>query len=506
MKSFKVTNFSHAAFWAGLFLLALISRFALLTNKPIHFDESINGWFVMQMSKLGYYKYDPNNYHGPMYFYLLQGFETLWGRSLETLRTVPAMFSVLSVVILAWGALRPKAVNMVMAVLVLISPAFIFFGRSGIHEMPFVFFQLVAGMGILRWIGRQDEKALGLFLIGLWGMMALKETFVITMFAWVVAFLILGWSHLRTMFSPETIRLAWSGRLTVLTVLLLLIFLQLFTGFYQNLSGIVDFFKAVLPWLKTGVHGHGHEKSVWYWVQVLYTAEPLVLFGGALAVAGVFSKRKELRAVSVFSLVQLAVYSLIPYKTVWCVLSLVWGFYFVLAMTLVNAFESRFLGRHVLAGVALILAALGLRSAWISVYQRPIDLTHPYVYVNSTYELVQVSDLITGNILKKPSLAQQRMQVGMKEQWPWPWLLRYSNNLSYELCSKRILEDASVYFCDYNVGEYVERLLNEPYWKLEVVFRQSREPSLIYLRKADFDLSDYKGPKHIVGPELEESP
>lgn len=506
MKSIKVTNFSQAAFWAGIFLLALISRFALLTNKPIHFDEGINGWFVMQMQKLGYYKYDPNNYHGPLYFYLLQGFESLWGQSLAVLRAVPAFFGVLTVMVFAWKALRPRAVNLVIAVLVLISPAFIFFGRSGIHEMPFVFFQVMTALGLLRWVGRQDEKALGLFLIGLCGMMVLKETFVVTMFSWVVAFLSLGTSHLRSTCSAEVLRRVWNGRLTALSVLLLLIFLQLFTGFYQNFSGLTDFFKAVLPWLKTGVHGHGHEKSFWYWLQVLYVAEPLALLGVGLAFLGLFSVKKDLRAVSVFSLVQLLVYSLIPYKTVWCVLTLVWGFYFVLAMFLVQIFEGRLRRRWPLLVVTVGLALVGLRSTWVSVYQRPIDLGHPFVYVNSTYELTDVATIIAEQIQSNPTLAQKRMQIGMKEQWPWPWLLRGAHNLSYELCSKRVQQDVSVYMCDYGVADPLELLLNEPYWKLEVVFRQSREPSLVYLRKADFDMRNYKGHLQSVGPELEESP
>ena len=39
--------------------------------KPPHFDEGINGWFVDQMMRTGYYKYDPSNYHGPLHFYVL---------------------------------------------------------------------------------------------------------------------------------------------------------------------------------------------------------------------------------------------------------------------------------------------------------------------------------------------------------------------------------------------------------------------------------------------------
>src|SRR4030095_1769118 len=66
--------------------LAAFLRFFLLGVKPPHFDEGINGWFVDQLVKNGYYKYDPTNYHGPLHFYVLLLSKTLLGRSLWVLR------------------------------------------------------------------------------------------------------------------------------------------------------------------------------------------------------------------------------------------------------------------------------------------------------------------------------------------------------------------------------------------------------------------------------------
>ncbi|PYL67072.1 MAG: hypothetical protein DMF28_10005, partial [Verrucomicrobia bacterium] len=56
--------------WAILGL-AVFLRFFLLGIKPPHFDEGINGWFVDQVMKNGFYRYDPTNYHGPLHFYVL---------------------------------------------------------------------------------------------------------------------------------------------------------------------------------------------------------------------------------------------------------------------------------------------------------------------------------------------------------------------------------------------------------------------------------------------------
>src|SRR5437763_13412643 len=62
--------------------LAAFLRFFLLGMKPPHFDEGINGWFVDQLVKTGFYRYDPTNYHGPLHFYLLLLWQTLFGPNL----------------------------------------------------------------------------------------------------------------------------------------------------------------------------------------------------------------------------------------------------------------------------------------------------------------------------------------------------------------------------------------------------------------------------------------
>ena len=53
----------------GILALAAALRVALLDIKPPHFDEGVNGWFVDQMTRNGYFRYDPTNYHGPLHFY-----------------------------------------------------------------------------------------------------------------------------------------------------------------------------------------------------------------------------------------------------------------------------------------------------------------------------------------------------------------------------------------------------------------------------------------------------
>lgn len=486
MKSLKVTKSLQILFCFVIFAVALVSRFYLLTNKPIHFDEGINGWFVMQMEQMKFYRYDPHNYHGPLYFYLLQVFETLWGRSLFVLRTLPAVFSIAAVMFSLGHWIRSYWWGMVLAILFLWSPAFLFFGRSGIHEMPFVFFQIVFFVGVLRWLEKEDSLSLAFVLCGLWGMVTLKETFALVVLSLLAALASLGWRSVREVFSWSKLKAAWSPALNSLSLLLLLLFVALFTGFFRNWPGLVDFFKAFMPWLKTGVHGQGHDKEFLYWFKVLSEAEWLALAGLAFSIIGLFSKDRLIRVASTFAMVNFLLYSLIPYKTVWCVLSIVWPFYLVLAFFCEKILRQNIRGRILLAVVLSCGLVNHSMSAWRSVYRQPVDFDHPYIYVNSTYDLKELTEMILKVLSGNPELRGAAVQIGMKEQWPWPWTLRSSLGLQYHLCRNHIVENALVYLCDLEDQEALEKVLGNDYIQWRIPLRQSKGDSIIFLRAKEF--------------------
>src|SRR5437868_7146382 len=134
-------------FWTIL-LLATALRFFLLGIKPPHFDEGINGWFVDQMLKNGFYKYDPTNYHGPLHFYVLFLSQNLLGRNLWALRLPVVLVSIASV----WMAMRfdrvlPRGVARLAALAMAVSPGFIFYGRYSIHEVWLLLLLSLVGAG-----------------------------------------------------------------------------------------------------------------------------------------------------------------------------------------------------------------------------------------------------------------------------------------------------------------------------------------------------------------------
>src|SRR5437868_12498777 len=168
--------------WVPWLIIALAAflRFFLLGIKPPHFDEGINGWFVDQVVKNGFYRYDPTNYHGPLHFYVLLLFECLFGRNLWALRLPVVLVSILCVwLIFKFEPLVGRNVSRIAALAMAISPGFVFYGRYAIHE---VWLQLFSTMFILGLLGLWKFGRLNYLWcagMGLAGMILTKETYAI---------------------------------------------------------------------------------------------------------------------------------------------------------------------------------------------------------------------------------------------------------------------------------------------------------------------------------------
>src|ERR1700758_341012 len=168
--------------WVPWLIIALAAflRFFLLGIKPPHFDEGINGWFVDQVMKNGFYRYDPTNYHGPLHFYVLLLFETLFGRNIWALRLPVVVVSIACVwFVLKFEPLVGRNVSRIAALAMAVSPGFVFYARYAIHE---VWLQLFSTMFILGLLGLWKFGRLNYLWyagMGLAGMILTKETYAI---------------------------------------------------------------------------------------------------------------------------------------------------------------------------------------------------------------------------------------------------------------------------------------------------------------------------------------
>ncbi|MBK9321566.1 MAG: TIGR03663 family protein [Bdellovibrionaceae bacterium] len=485
---------SSGVILAVLFLIvAIVLRFLMLDNKPIHFDESINMWFVKRIWEDGYFTYDPTNYHGPLYFYLVHFFTIFTGFDFSSTRIVASIFSFLTVVILWFGPKSQRGSLRLAALFLLFSPAMGFYGRSGIHESTFVFFQVVAILSLHYLVEKEFKKFWWFLGGGLFGMMALKETFVIWGLALLPAVIASYFIFVDRKFAEKTIRdlkTSFKSESVAFSLLVvILIFVGIFTGFGRNPKGLADFFVALMPWLKTGVGGSGHQKSFWFWSEMIWQNEFAILAGCVVSLV-LIRKNSWLVFYSIFSIIGWLIYSLIPYKTPWCVISLLWPFG-MLAGFGVNELVARLkiASRLGLGAGLCVLFSFQLLQMYRLQFRDPIDMNHQFVYVNSTYQMKEFIGKVQKLLASNPLLREKTLQIATEESWPFPIVFSKFYKLSYQKYAVKVEPEAWIYFVDVKDKSLFESKLSnkESYKYFELETRQSRAKTLIYVQAKDFE-------------------
>ena len=157
--------------YAVIMLVATLVRVYRLELRPMHHDEGVNGFFLMNLIRTGVYRYDPSNYHGPTLYYftlpLAAAAEHYHILSTWVVRAVPLVFGLATV----WLALCLRRHigsfgALAAAALLALSPGVVFFSRYFIHEMMFAFFTFGVVVAALRFYehdarGGRSDAALG---------------------------------------------------------------------------------------------------------------------------------------------------------------------------------------------------------------------------------------------------------------------------------------------------------------------------------------------------------
>jgi len=467
---------------------ALAFRLPQLSNRPMHADEAVQAELFRRLWQHGRYKYNPDEFHGPTLNYStlastwISRPATFAETTETTYRIVPVLFGaglVLVLWLLADALGRPT--TLCAAVLMAISPAMVFYSRYYIHETLLVFFSL--GAIALAWRYVRSGKlawcvAAGV-CVGL--MQATKETAVLSYAAAVMATacavlwgrLLRGCERMGLVPGsclekaekdglssapvpiPSQLPAVGSGEdfpckpwwhLGLGLAAALLVAVLLFSSFFTNLRGPLDGVLTYLPWLRRagGESPHVHPwyfylcRLAWWRVgQGPRWSEGLIL---ALAVGGlVFAlfSRRSLRSIASVAFVRwlafytlwlTAAYSVIPYKTPWCLLQ------FLLGMILLAGVGSVALVRVVptiplKTIVTLLMVGAAGQLAWQSYrasFVMPADRENPYVYVHTLPDIKRFANdmqQITG-----ATSAGRRLTIKViwndPYRWPLPWYLR----------------------------------------------------------------------------------
>lgn len=430
---------------------ALLLRAPDLGNRPIHADEAVHAFKLWDIRSTGDYAYDPDEFHGPTLYYaalpvLAAKGRTDFGDVTESdCRLAVAILGVLLIPALALmsdGLGRKGAVA--AAALLALSPAFVFYSRYFIQETLLVAFTLAA-MGCAWRYSRSPRLMWALsggLSVGL--MVATKETAALSLAAWGFAAAIIRYRPATT----EPPRFMWKHAAGAGLAALIVAALFL-TGMGRHLDAIPDYFRSYAPWLHRA-HGTDLHRHPWtYYIGLLawhrsgsgpiWTEAAILapaLLGAIVSFARPYEARTALgRRLVVWSIALLVAYSLVPYKTPWCVLSPLLG------LALVAGIGASWLADRArpkaLRSVAPVLAAAAVGQLGWQAYRTSFvyhsDPRNPYVYAQTIHDAEDIRARAEALAPVHPDGRQMVVKVFWSDPyyWPIPWYLRGFTNVGY---------------------------------------------------------------------------
>lgn len=195
---------------AAITLLAAFLRFYWLELKPLHHDEGVNGFFLMNLFRDGVYKYDPSNYHGPTLYYVALAFTKTFGLNTISIRSSTAIFGLLTVILAFFlKDYIGKIGSLAAALFLALSPGMVFISRYFIHELLFVFFSFGIVVGVLYFL---EKRKAGIFAVA-WMTLLLFVCFFPNVLS------------LASTFGEDNPTLTWLARIGLFAVEVVLVFL-----------------------------------------------------------------------------------------------------------------------------------------------------------------------------------------------------------------------------------------------------------------------------------------
>ena len=472
--------------FAFLMILILLTAGAFVLRspfrgvRPFHADESVHAVKFRDIWEHGRYRYDPNEFHGPTLYYAALPIVKWFGRRdfADTregdYRLVTVLFGAALIPLFALFAdgIGKRAV-LIAALLCAISPAFVFYSRYYIQEVPLAFFTL--GFLGCAWRYRRNPRlgwAIGAGLCaGL--MIATKETAALSFAAGLAAYFLTKFLARRE--RRENLRGADGGERGVdrrgvenaslggvppavlpdgtifkkhlaLAVGTAIIAACLFlSGFGSNWRGPLDYFRAYTPWLKRAGGTEMHRHGAGYYLQILcwshtpghavYT-EGLIVALALVGIAAAFANRIKFsvlspgltRFIALYTVFLTLIYSITPYKTPWCLLTFLTGLIF-LAGVGADVLLRIVPGKIAKAVVAILLLAGAVQlegQAKRASYATYADPDNPYVYAQTVPDVLNLYERMNALAEASPQHNQTVIQVASLDgyYWPLPWYLR----------------------------------------------------------------------------------
>ncbi len=482
----------------AILLAALAVRCWWIDLRPPHFDEGINGWFADRITATGLYSYDPSNYHGPLHFYLVWISQTLFGRELWSLRLPAILAGMLSVAaMLRFRIFFGEPVSRFAALAMALSPAYVFYGRYSIHESWQVFFSILLLQGILGLWQTGGRRWFFTLCAGVAGMVLTKETYILHIGCFVLAAAVLGiWGRIVPSRPAWPVaRQSWTRDDVILGGgLATLVIVFFYSGAFMDFSLLRGLYQTFTLWIDTGVKAGGHEKTTYdlvgllnyYWIALMARYEWPALVGLIAGLRYAAPSDARYRFIAIAAGGVLLAYSIIPYKTPWCVISILWPFYLLLGGLLRELAHDLSSRRVWWVAAPLLVVSTG---AMLKLNFRDFtDDREPYVYVQTHTDVYDfVHPLILATKLDQGAF-HLRGAMLLDSYYPLPWMLGDFTSIGYY--KKENLPDLNgmdFFAIQSDQEESTEKTLRFPFFKVPFRLRSGQDPCTAYFAAPVFE-------------------
>lgn len=240
-------------FWitsSAILLLAIVTRFLWVDEKPFHHDESLHAYYSQYVAAGNPHKYD-GLLHGPFLYYFVGLFMRVFGVSDFTAHLPASLFGVLVVASPLflrkhWGSL----VTLVLMFFLLISPTEMYFGRFLREDVFTSIWVLGTVFGLLRYLSTKEDWCLVFAFTMLSLHFTNKENSYLHVFIWGAALLAIRHFGTAKKLGFEAKPIVWmSAALSFVTI-----YVFFYSSFFQHPDG----------WWNGVVDGV-YRKSLFYW-------------------------------------------------------------------------------------------------------------------------------------------------------------------------------------------------------------------------------------------------
>jgi len=424
----------------------------------MHADEAVNAVKFGNLLEKGEYVYDKAEFHGPIIYYLtlipawvsnVQNFSQLNERHL---RVVPAIAGIGLLLLLFWvvnfSGWRAILASTLIGAL---SPAMVFYSRYYIHETLLVFFTFGFIISLFIFFSRRKNGWLMISAMFLGLMHTTKETFILSV---VVLFFSLFleqmvWRNSKMSCIQVIKSIKWH-QYVIFFGIASFISILLFSSIFKNPQGIIDSITTYENYFTKAGQNEVHQHPWYYYLHILawnngpgrmvWSELPVLIF----SIVGIFfaffkkgnaAGAQFFRMIAIFSIMMMVLYSALPYKTPWNILSSYFGMILLAGFGITEALNTFLKGwiRTSILIIVIVVALYFITQVIYTNYKYQSHPSNPYVYGHTSSDVFHMVDRIKNISDINPDGKDLNIHVICSENdyWPLPWYLREFNHVGW---------------------------------------------------------------------------